>query len=251
MSATPILNINEVGEAQNNKYLTINNAINALAGATNDIFTEAAAGAGPVNLTDNEATRYFAYHFSGGSGAFNVVFPSVINTNNVKRIFNVVNDDATYSITVKASTGAGTTVVLAPGESAIIEQNYQDMTLLASGVTAVVVKPYDIAVFIPGLTTNAQLVARIVVLRAFEFADDFAGSDAVVGTNPTATATFTIKKNGSSVGTLDISTAGAPTFTTTGTTVSFVAGDTLEIESQATADATMADISISLFGERA
>lgn len=251
MSITSHLNINEIGENQNNKYITMNNAIGALAAAGQAVFEELSVGAGPVELTDAEASRYMVYKFAGGSANFDVEFPSVIGLNNVQRTFAVANLDTTYTLTVKASTGAGDIVVLAPNETALISQNYEDMTLISSGVAGAAARPYDIAVFVPGVTTDAQLIARVTILRAFKFADDFAGSDGNTGTNPTSAATFTFKKNGSTIGTLTFNTSGAPTFLTSGSgDETFAAGDILAIESQATADATMADISISLLGVR-
>lgn len=68
---------------------------------------------------------------------------------------------------------------------------------------------------------------------------------------PTADTDFTIKKNGSSIGTIRFE-AGSPTtiVITFASAQSFAVGDLLQITSPGSADATLADISISLVGER-
>jgi hypothetical protein len=63
--------------------------------------------------------------------------------------------------------------------------------------------------------------------------------------NPTAIATFTLKKNGASVGTIAISVAGAYTLTAAAP-IALVAGDSLSVTPPAVADATLKGVSISV-----
>lgn len=250
MTDSPILAIPEIGPTQNNKYLTHNNAISALEAAANDIYTNAAVGAGPLALTESQASRYFVYTLSGATGAYIVTFPATINTNNAKRVFAVRNADTVDALTIKASTGSGATVVLDPGEAAVIYQNYQDMYSLGF-TTAPGSDPYDLGVYIPGLPDNAAEVLKFIAVRAFTIADEFAGSRAHTGVNPTATAVFTVLKNGGSIGSISISNTGVATFSTTGGAAeSFAAGDRLSVTAPTPQDATMADISIVFLGIR-
>lgn len=70
-----------------------------------------------------------------------------------------------------------------------------------------------------------------------------------VGTNPTATATYTVKKNGSSIGTITISTAGVFTFaTTSGAPITLAAGDRFTVTAPSSVDPTLADVSFTLVG---
>lgn len=88
----------------------------------------------------------------------------------------------------------------------------------------------------------------ITFTRAVNFLGNFSGSQGKVGTNPTATATFTLFKNGVSTGTIVVATSGAVTFTSTGgSAVSFASTDELTIQSP-TADATLASIAFTLSG---
>lgn len=81
-------------------------------------------------------------------------------------------------------------------------------------------------------------------------ADDFAGSNCTVGTNPAASFVLDVQKNGSSVGSITIATNGAVTFATTGTTVSLTSSDTLKIVAPSPADTTCANVAITLKGTR-
>lgn len=66
------------------------------------------------------------------------------------------------------------------------------------------------------------------ILNTATIAVDFDGASGSVQTNPAATFVISVKKNGSEVGTISISTAGVFTFATTGhTTVALAFGDTL------------------------
>lgn len=76
--------------------------------------------------------------------------------------------------------------------------------------------------------------------------DNFAGSNADVRTNPGSTAVFTVKKNGSSVGTVSISTGGVATFNTTGAGVDLVNGDTLTIEPPVSIDPSLKGVTITI-----
>lgn len=240
---SPILAIPEIAENQNNKYITHNNAIAWLEGAMNDILVKAAILAGPVNLTGVEATKYFVYRLSGANANFNLVFPSQINGNNAKRVFAVRNEDALYTATVKASTGVGPTVVLAPGETAIIFQSHENMYSLG------VVNSYDNAFFVAGTLSAGAIFGSFITTRAFKLFDDFAGSRGHCASNPTATAVFSVQKNGVSIGTITIATGGTFTFATTGSGLeSFAAGDRLTIIAPSPADVTLATVSISLLG---
>lgn len=109
-------------------------------------------------------------------------------------------------------------------------------------------RPVAIGTFSETSPLGNQILLDWVFADATVFADDFAGSRASVGTNPTATFTAVIQKNGSSVGSLAISTSGVATFATTGTTVSFAAGDLLTVVAPGTPDATIARLRLTLKG---
>lgn len=250
MSTSAILGITEIAQNQANRYITLANLLAALEQAANRKFTKAVAGTGPVTLTQTEVTRnvYLELTVGTSSDAFNVVYPDVVDViNSAERIF-VVKNSTLFDATVKA-TSAGTTVVIRAGGVAWIQQSGVNMTRLTyydGGTTA----PYDIGCFVPGLPDAGVTCLTFVATRAITFADDFLGSRGFVGVNPTATAAFDILRNGSSIGSISISTGGAFTFNTTGAGVSLAVGDRISLTTPSPQDTTLSNVSITLFGSR-
>lgn len=111
-------------------------------------------------------------------------------------------------------------------------------------------QPYDIVTFTPGTLTASQLMNRHVFARAVTLPISLTGSYASSTVTATATTTITLKKNGSSIGSIAFA-GGASTGTFTfSAAVSFVAGDVLTVEAPGSADATLGNVSISLAGYR-
>lgn len=104
--------------------------------------------------------------------------------------------------------------------------------------------------FYPSGLGDGVVFFKIVFAEDVDFADNFAGSTGDAGSNPTATAEFDVLKNGVSIGDISVSTGGVFTFTTDAGAVSFTSGDVLTIVGPATADATLADVSITLLGSK-
>lgn len=244
MSDSELLGIPEIAENQNNKYITHNDAIKFMERATQRPLANSSVGAGPWTLTTEEFTRNFAFKASGASGAFDIVTKGEVGANNTKRFFVVINDDSADTATVK-SDASGTTVVIPPKVTAFILQDHDDLIALGMFNTTLGMQvPYDIGAFIPGSPADEALVMQYVAPRSINFPDDFAGSVGECAVNPSSTAVFDVLKNGSSIGSVSISTGGAFTFSTTGGAVSLVAGDILSMTAPSPDDATLADISI-------
>lgn len=112
-------------------------------------------------------------------------------------------------------------------------------------------QPYDLVSSLPGLPGSGALVFLFTARMTINFAGNFAGSEGSVGVNPTSTATYTVNKNGSSIGTIVVSTGGVVTFTTTsGTAKSLASGDRMTITAPSPQDATLADVAITIAGTR-
>lgn len=110
--------------------------------------------------------------------------------------------------------------------------------------------PMNIAVSITGLMVNAEIMLQYVFPYAASFPSGLTGSYAKANTAATASTTVTIKKNGASVGTLAWAASGTSGTFTFSTATSFAAGDVLQLVAPSTADATLADIGITLAGTR-
>jgi hypothetical protein len=109
-------------------------------------------------------------------------------------------------------------------------------------------EPYDVTFALAGAPPNATIFQLISFPRAVTYLSNFGGSTGHCGTNPTATATYTVSKNGSLAGTVSIDTGGIFTFSTSGA-VSFAPGDVLSISTPST-DATLADVTMTFAGTR-
>lgn len=104
--------------------------------------------------------------------------------------------------------------------------------------------------------TTTPLGGETLLIHVFtetiSFPDDWADSKGYVGINPTTNpVALDIRKNGVTVGSISITSAGVITFATTGTTVTFDAGDRITVLAPATADATFANSAFTLRGVRA
>lgn len=249
MSNSPILAIPEIAAGQSNKHNTHNNAIALLEASVNDIHDVTTAGAGPVVLTEAQAVQHMVYRFAGGAANFDVEFPSVINANNAKRVFAVHNADTTYDLTVQ-SDNPGSTVVLEPGQSVLIYQDFEDMYALTVPGSIATTAPYDVGVFIPGAPADGGIVMKFSAVRELDFPDDFAGALCDVGTVPTSTAVFSVELNGVAIGSISIDTGGVATFATTGGAVALTVGDVLAIIAPSPQDATLADVNFNFIGTR-
>lgn len=111
--------------------------------------------------------------------------------------------------------------------------------------------PYDVVCSLVGKPDAGATVLELTLTRNVAFSGNFSGSQGTVGTNPTSTATYTVKKNGSSIGTAVVSTGGVVTFTTTsGAAQSFVAGDRMTVTAPGSQDATLSDVAMTFAGTR-
>jgi len=111
--------------------------------------------------------------------------------------------------------------------------------------------PYDVVASYVGKPGAAALVLILTMVRAVSFAANFSGSRGTLSANPAAAATYTVKKNGSSIGTVAVSTGGVFTFATSGGAVqSFAIGDRMTVEAPSPADTTLADVGLTFAGTR-
>ncbi len=105
--------------------------------------------------------------------------------------------------------------------------------------------PYDILCGIVGLPASGEIVLLFVAPRPFRIPANAAGSRLKAGTAASGSSVFSIQKNGSEVLTATVAASGT-TATFAGSQTDFAAGDVLRIVAPSTADATLADIAITL-----
>lgn len=115
-------------------------------------------------------------------------------------------------------------------------------------VKPTVAKPYDLMIFLAGELDASEMAWRGEVLRAFKLQSDAHGSRASAAVAATGTPVLSIEQNGVEV--LTVTFTGDTGAFSTGGELTFVEGDVITIIAPASPDATLADVSICLFGEK-
>jgi hypothetical protein len=237
--ASPNLAITHVAAAQNQKEVTVNDAIDKLDLASNDTVDIDCSG-GNTAVSASDYRENFLLRLTGTPAA-----DFTLTLREGKRVAAIHNTTA-KAVTVRTAT-LGSTVALRSGELSIVGSRGTSLvTLAASAIGGL----YDIALFIPGQPAASAMVFQFVVPRAISFPVDLVGSLAKAGTAATSAAAFTLRRNGSNIGSVDFAGgASAATFTLAGGGI-FAAGDVLEILAPSPQDATLADVSITLMASR-
>lgn len=182
-----------------------------------------------VQLTN--VTDYFVHTQTPASASWTVTHN--LNTLNViVQIFdssnNVILPDTIVATSANVVTVTFNTAV--EGKAVVLTG---DSNGVASGTPSTL---YDIGGSTLTQPTNAAVLMRFVAVRSYQLPASLTGSYAISATAPTGTPAYPIKKNGSSIGTINYSSnSGTFTFASA---VSFAAGDVLTVEAPATADAT-------------
>jgi hypothetical protein len=113
---------------------------------------------------------------------------------------------------------------------------------------------FEIAMFFPGKMSNSQLLARIAFTNSTILKATLPSAVFLAGTVPTGSTTVTLKQRtggvSTAIGTLVFAASGSTPTVTFSSDITFAAGDFLEVVGPATADATMADLSITLQARR-
>lgn len=123
-------------------------------------------------------------------------------------------------------------------------------TKVLQGDSSWVDRPYVIPVQYETAPT-ASLTARHVIpggVGTVSIATNCPNCTFSIGTAATATTTFTLKKNGSSFGTVSVTSGGSVTWTVTATT--FTSGDVITVVAPASPDTTAAQIAMSVYATR-
>lgn len=99
-----------------------------------------------------------------------------------------------------------------------------------------------------GSALSGQVIFRRVFSSPISFAAAFAGSVAVAGTAATADAVYTIRRNGTAIGTMTFAAGqSVPSFAPSAA-AAFASGDVLTITAPASPDATLAGLAWTLMG---
>jgi hypothetical protein len=266
------LSLSQVAAAQNQKEVTINDQAGELDAAITDVLSVTVDDSNAATLTSTQFRRAFFFVITEDTtppdDAITITVPAVM-----RGLFKVINNTA-QAVSVTVSGQSEAVPGIAPGEAAILSCDGSDVRPAGGGALADLddvsitapsqgqmlrfdgaawtgeATPYDLMTFLPGTFNDGELMLRLVFNRPVAFPADLAGSAGNAGVNATGTAVLDIQQNGSPIGTITFTNAGAnATFALAGG-ASFAAGDLLEIINEDPADATLADISLALKGIR-
>jgi hypothetical protein len=274
------LALSQVAASQNQKEVTINDQAGELDAAITSKLAIAIDSTNARTLTNTELRRYFFFDLDPDGGdppdaAITLTVPSGIS----RGLFAVINDtgfDVTVEITGQALmppaiadgeaallTSDGVNVRLAGGGPAVIEALGDITDVMLSGLAPGHMlrrngasqwvneeSPYDLSFFLPGTYSSGALMAQVVLDRAVTFPDGLTGAQGYAGVNATASTVLDLQKNGANIGTITFTNAGNTAAFAMSGAVSFAAGDRLAIVNEDPADATLADVSITLKGRR-
>jgi hypothetical protein len=274
------LDLAQVAPSQNNKETTINDQAGQLDAALTARLALAVTSTNARALTSTELRRYFFFDLDpdGGDppdGAITLSVPVGIS----RGPFAVINDTG-FAVTVEITGQALMPPVVADGEAALLTSDGVNVRLAGGGaavvaalgdITDVVLAglaqghmlrrnganqwvneetPYDLSFFLPGTYSGGALMAQVVLDRAVTFPDGLFGAQGYAGVTATASTVLDLQKNGSNIGTITFTNAGSTAAFALSGAISFAPGDRLGIVNEDPADATLADLSITLKGKR-
>lgn len=250
MSKSTILAINEVAENQNNKHITINEAIAALEEANNSRLSVDMT-AGDTTLVDTQLTRYFIFECTNiNSAGVALKIPYLVGGSNPTKRFFAVRNSSAYDVVVETSNAIlGSVVTVLSGTTSFLYAEGSDITSMGSIGSGI---PFTFAAYIPGLPpAGAVEVYRLIFVEDVSFADNFTGSQGTQAVDATSDSAFVVNKNGTPIGTVTYKTDGTSVFATSGSGNEYYnAGDILTVLSPVVQDATLSGVSMTFKGNR-
>jgi hypothetical protein len=233
------LDLSQVAANQDQKEVTINDQ----AGELDAAFTERLAvdlTSASVTLTDAQFRRNMLFSCSGNAVARTLTVPAI------KRSLFIVKNGGTAALNVVR--GSTSLEVLAGGLAVFATDGTTNgLDLVATSLIAGI---YDLGFFVSGSPTDEELVLRLAVARAFTLPASLTGSTAKAKTASTGSASFEIQQDSVAIGTINFTAGNTTGSFTFASATTFAAGSILEIYAPATADATLADISVTFLGSR-
>ena len=272
------LDLSQVAAAQNQKEVTINDQAGQLDAALTEDLVVLVDDGNAVTLTAEQFRRAFFFVITPDEtppdNAVTITVPAV-----QRGLFKVRNLTA-QTVTVTVSGQSEEAPVIAAGDGALLSCDGSDVLPEGSGgggvealgdvgdVDASTVQqgdmlrrngtnqwareatPFVFSMFIPATHGSGALMAQIVFDRNVAFDENLPNSQGYAQVTATGSTVLDIRKNGANVGTITFTDAGNTASFALSGGASFAAGDRLAIVNQDPADATLADLSLTLRGRR-
>ena len=256
------LDLDQVTPTQASKEATINTAIGQVdAAVTESLSLDLTSG--NYSFTNTNYRRYLRFLVTNATvGGRTITVPAI-------KKFSYFESDSTSTQSVSIIRGS-TTITLPAGAKALIYTDGSTNGIVVLGVAPVAFPAIgtgfqllrvnngatdlestnavvDIGGFnITGVPTASQSMGKFIATRAFRLPNGGSGSVAKADVAATASTTFDIRKNGTSVATFNFGAGNtSATFTVRGDQ-DFAAGDILTITAPVTPDATLSGVGASL-----
>lgn len=164
--------------------------------------------------------------------------------------------DNTTAQSIECWIGSGTVITIPTLDSGYVYSDGTDMFLIKLGRSVggggafTDVGNFEIPMTFIGTILPSRELVRFTFTRSVIFKPGLLQSVGSAGTVPTSSFDFTLKRNGASIGTANFAAAAAVATFSFVSTVIFVPGDVLSIDSQAVADATLANVGFMFHAEK-
>jgi hypothetical protein len=243
MTTTTNLLIEHIVTAQAQKEVTANEAFDtldkAIAGELIHDFASDADYTLDTSEPDKEHENLVLRLTDTGTNlttARNVVIPA-------QKQLHLIYNETLYDLTIKTPSGSG--VAILAGSNGFVYCDDTDCEATTGENVA-----YDFNVYYNGVPGNSQELTRLPAVRAYTVPITMAGSDLDAGAAATAETVISFKKNGSEFGTATVAISGTSATFAAASATSFSVGDVLTVVCPASADATLADIGITIKASR-
>jgi hypothetical protein len=240
--STPNLGIPHILQNQAQKEVIANAAFDALDQAIAGLLEVDVSVGGTITVDAPAALKCKMLRLTGTLAAN----AEVVVPDNRKPYFVHNATAGGFAITVRTAAGVGVSVGSSPDNTAVVYCDGTDVLAISS----IVAGPYDPAMFIPGTHASGALMAQIVFPRSATFPAGFAGSQAFAQVPATANTTLDVQQNGTSIGSITFGAGSSTAAFSLASDTTFAPGNRLAIVNQNPADATLADLSITLKGTR-
>jgi hypothetical protein len=266
----------QLATAQQEKEATINDQSGGLDATLTEVLPLLVDDGNVLVLTSTQFRRHFFLYVGPDSPPPDAMVTLEVPA--IKRGAFKVRNNTAQSVTVTVSGQSLTAPAIAAGEAALLSCDGTNVRAEGSGDTGtlgdigdVVIAglqagdmlrrnasnqwvaertPFILSMFIPGTHGDGALMAQLVLDRDVAFAENFSGSEGYSQVTATAETVLDLQKNGVSIGTITFSDAGNTASFALSGGATFAAGDRLAIVNENPADATLADLAITLSGRR-
>jgi hypothetical protein len=236
---SPNLAIAHVAASQNQKEVTINDAIDALDRAMTDTLA-LDLSAGPIVLGTSQLRAAMVLRPAGAlTGPASLLVPQI------RRVFALLNTDTAFAITVERGASA---IAVQPGESALLISDGSPDGLFRVGPGAPV---YDFGMVAGTGPGAGEVLGKVVIPRPLLIPPDLAGSAVHVDTAPAGDFVIVMTRNATAIASVTVHADASASLATSGNApVTIAAGDVVRFLAPATPDASIAGISLTIAARR-